>query len=158
MVSPRDWAIKPSGAPWELSRERVSEPVDLQRLLNCLFEALYSTMRVRRSWLNIGANISFIESTRRLGVQGGRVHAEIVPWLPRVRKPRGSDAAALRKASHAGQHRFETPIIRPKRCYCYKKRKDQLTETRRKGGILPACLTISLSLDICIFHRVKDSG
>lgn len=77
-------------------------------------------MRSTMSFRNIFANARFISSTMWGGVHSGKVHAEILEWLPHIINgidgfPKSSVRCVdrmWRKWKQTGQHRFETPITR----------------------------------------------
>src|SRR6266446_3325264 len=74
-------------------------------------------------------------STMLLGVHGGKVHPEIVPWLPRTKNsPSRPFIKVLRKKAHGGQQRFDTPITGPKPYYHKKTKRGSDDRNKQERG------------------------
>jgi hypothetical protein len=106
--------------------ESVSEPVEPEQFRLKPLDASTFVLRVIRSSLKIFAKTLIIKSTTGLGVQGGKVQAEMMLWKPRTTNCSSFASpltiSHLRKAMHTGQQRFDTPIVRPK-VYFYKQKR-----------------------------------
>jgi len=90
-----------------LLTERLWEPVELEHFLPPLPDV---SSKALISFFNISLYNTFISFTMLGGVHDGRVQGEIVVCAPCTRKFSGPKN--LRKESHTGQQRFDTPIIR----------------------------------------------